>query len=305
MSIVYQIYTHPHLGDNVILTGAARNIRAVYPEIIFQKINRYPDVFKYNSDWIDDDMIIKPIETKITYGTLYEEQHATNGNCVEGFTKMLCKALDLKQVPCITTQPILELTDKEKEEAEKWRGKWLLNANCQECTRSKGYPHWQRVIDGLKELEFIQIGGNEDRDISPDLTGVEDLRGKTSIRQLFIMAYGCDGVISPPSAISNIAGAFGKKQVIVNASREPDELLKYPNAVHISHKDTDCGWGIDNGCVSLRFDGNRRCEHCIDDGKGCWCRCQWETQPETIIKAVKELITGTNKTKKTRKKRGA
>lgn len=286
---VFEYTTHVHAGDNIICTGAVANVRACFPAFRFKMPLNNPEICLYNEDYVADPMFYVPLG-KITYGSLDDEQHGRWGNVVEGFTRSLCGLLGLPMVPISTRVPILHLSEYERQQAQKWRGKILLNANCQTVSRSKGYPHWQEVVDGLKDYDIVQIGGNQAKDISPDLRGVYDMRGQTSLRDLIVMVYGCDMVLSPPSCISNIAGAFLKPQIIVNASREPDILLDYPNATHISAR-SKCGWGVETGCIYCRIgEGTRACQDFVCGKNSRWCRCQWEIPPERIIDCVKSQI---------------
>lgn len=289
---VYRYTTHPHVGDNIICTGAVRNVCREYEDMRFVACG---EVTKNNMDYIGENDCFRAgckitDIGKITYGSLDDEQHGRWGNVVEGFTRSLCQLLGIEQVPIRVRNPILNLTESEFERGFKWRDCILLNANCQTCSISKGYPYWQEVVNGLKGERIIQVGGDENRDISPNLKGVEDMRGKTSIRQLMVMVRHCKLVISPPSCISNIAGAFHHPQVILNASREPDVLLDYDNAVHVSHV-CECGWGVQTGCISCRVGGGRRsCWRPRRVDGIDWCQCQEETPPETIIRAAQSII---------------
>lgn len=287
---VYSFWTHRHLGDACICTGAIRNVTAAHKEIKFLKPEHCREVYDHNPDFVDHAAIVTPLPSRVQYGTLNEEQHGTWGNCVEGFTRCLCQLMGIEQVPITISTPLLILTNKEREEAKKWQDAILINANCQTCTVSKGYPYWQKVVDGLSGHRIIQIGGAEDRDLSPDLRGVEDMRGKTSLRQLFSMVLGCKLVMAPPTSLTNVAGAFHKKQVVVNASREADVLTGYPNAVHISKYCDACGWGVSSGCVALRWDGNRPCLRPRTVGGRDYSQCQEETDPADIIRAAKGLL---------------
>ena len=291
--IAHQIFTTSQLGDAVILTGAVRNVRAAHPEIKFTETQLYPEVWRYNPDIIPYDQggfYLRPVDRRIDYGEVGEEQRAMFGNVVEAFTRNLCRALRLEQVPCVTRQPVLFLDENEIQFSQQFEDAVLINANCQTSSISKGYPHWQKVADGLKGYRLIQIGGNCKKDLTLDLEGVEDWRGKTTVRQLMAMIHGCKCVVSPPSAPTNIAAAFSKPQVIINASREPDRLTDYPNARHISHRCRACGWGYKDGCISLHMEGSRTCGHYAQQDGRLWCGCQWETRPETIIKAIKAKL---------------
>ena len=284
---IYGIHTHAHIGDNVILTGAVRNVKAAYPNIRFSVPESFPELWVGNPDV--ENVAPTSFPEKVRYGIRFEKR-GEKGNMVEGLTSSLCDSLHLERCKCVTRTPVLFLTEEEKERSREWNGRWLLNANCQTTSRSKGYPNWQKVVDSLDGLDIYQIGGNDSRDISLDLRGVTDWRGKSSLRELIIMSYGCEGIISPPSAISNIGAAFGKRQVIVNGSREPDILTDYPNAVHVSRKCKVCGYGVDTGCMARRLNGlgSNDCRHPGMSGR--WCICMEELQPEEIVEAVRRFL---------------
>lgn len=283
--MIYELETHKHIGDHVILTGAVRNVRAVYPDIKFSISTDYAEIFENNRDFVIDTGVRLP---RITYGTLYEEQRALNGNLVEGFTKSLCKAIGVEEVKPVTKTPYIVLTDEEKERAKKWNGKWLVNATFQTCGVSKGYPWWEFVISTLNSsgLQLVQIGGNESRDISCNLDGVLDMRGKTSIRDLITMIYGCEGIITPPSCSMNIGAAFGKKMVVIVGGRELPQLSGYENVTYIEGHCDKCGWGNDARCVSLRFYGSRACNYFGTIDGLQWCDCMINVEPHDITDAV-------------------
>lgn len=288
--MIYRYTSHPHIGDQIICTGAVHNVRLAHPDIFFALPDHCPEVCNGNADYMQGSALVRELG-KITYGTLEDEQCGRWGTVVEGFTRSLCILLGLPQVPIVCKRPVLVLDDAEREYAEQFREAIILNGNCQRCSMSKGNPYWQDVVNDLrKDWRVIQVGGNEARDISPDLKGVEDWRGKTTLRQLMAMVHGSALVVSPPSAISNIAGAFSHNQVIVNASREPDILLKYENALHVSHR-CECGWGVETGCITCRLEGvGRVCQRPRVVGARAWCQCQAETTAESIITAIRALL---------------
>lgn len=288
---IYRFFTHKHVGDHVILTGAVRNVCAVHTDVKFAIPPGREDIFANNPDFVDPDgQPVVELTDRLDYGTVDAERCGGNGNEVEGFTRCLCRLMGIDLVPFTVNRPVLCLTDNEMEQAKRWNGKWLINANCQTCTMSKGYPHWQTVAYQLRNMGFdlVQVGGNEARDLSPNLQGITDMRGKTTIRQLIVMAAGCAGSMSAPTSLTNIVAAFGKPQVCLVAGREPEALLKYPGVVHVSHR-CRCGWGGVTGCVHLNIgmNKNRTCNYLVaGPDKRPWCLCQYETPPEDVVAAV-------------------
>lgn len=290
--MIYGIYTHRHVGDHVLLTGAVRNVCAARPDVKFCVAEGYGEIFANNPDFT---LILPDHELPhIGYGSLDEERRAANGNLIEGFTKSLCAAMGIEQVPIVTKTPVIRLTKGEQERARKWRGKWLINATFQTCGVSKGYPWWREVADALAAdgYRLVQIGGNEARDISCNL-GVEDMRGKTSLRELCVMCAGCDGIITPPSCSENIGAAFGRRMVVVVGGRELPALSGYDRTTYIEGSCKECGWGGATRCVSLRYTGGRPCT-CHDTIDGIeWSRCMVGIDPTRIIQAVEAFSVDT------------
>ena len=286
--MIYALETHRHVGDHVLLTGAVRNVRAAHPEMLFSVPEGYGEIFANNPDYT---LIYADAElSRITYGTVEEERRAANGNLVEGFTRSLCAALDIPPVPITTKTPVICLTAEEWAQSRKWNGKWLINATFQTCGWSKGYPWWREVADTLRQdgFQLVQIGGNEARDISCNL-GVEDMRGKTSLRDLCAMCAGCDGIITPPSCSQNIGAAFGTRTVCVVGGRELPELSGYGNTAYIANPSPACGWGEGRRCVSLRLVGGRACLHHAPIDGIEWCDCMTGIDPMQIVRAVEAM----------------
>ena len=282
--------THRHIGDNVICTGVIHNVKMAHPEIRFRKPDYHYTLWDQNPDVEEN---IEDCENlgRIGYGAFKDERVGRNGDMITAFTKNLCEKMRIPPVPILWNGSYFVLSEEEKARSVAWNGRWLLNAGCQTCSVSKCYPHWQKVVDLLRGLDIWQIGGNEHRDLTLDLKGVTDYRGKSTIRDMVVMAYGCRGVISPPSSMMNIASAFHKPQVIVNGSREPDSASNFENVHHVSHKCSACGWGKDNGCIKFHVGGEsqRSCSHVVHLMGRDWCQCMAEIPPEDIADAVRMM----------------
>ena len=232
---IYAVKTWNQVGDSLALAGAVHNVRQVRPDIGFVYAGNpyYKPLFDHNPDFVySDDFIL--ISKDVCYGS--GERYAERGTIIEANTRTLCEYLRIGMVPVSCGTAYVVLTDDEIEWGRRFEGKWLVNANAQTCSVSKWYPHWQDVVDGMlgMGLEVCQIGGREKRDISSDLKGVEDWRGKTSLRQWLSMACNCAGIVSPPSGIVHAGAIWGKPMVVVTGAREHTGITAYPTVRHVT-----------------------------------------------------------------------
>ena len=139
------------------------------------------------------------------------------------------------------------------------------------------------MFEMCPQWQFVLIGGTEARDVRMDFGGklpqgdfpnVTDLRGKTNIRELFALVKGSIGVVSPSSAVSHIAAAFGIPQIVLLGARECAGITDYPNATHISSvcvgKET---YWRNYGCMHFKTQDARSCEHTVSMGGRNYAGC--------------------------------
>lgn len=286
------ITTHDHIGDAVILAGAVANVLAEHPEIRFRYSGAAPEVFQGIPEVSIGDAQEKPI--MVGYGTVADERTAANGNLVEGFTKDLCRKAGIPMVAISRRTPFLVLSEEERERGAAFSDAILVNANAQTCTQTKNYPYWQAVVRGLlwDGARVVQIGSAERRNITRDLHGAEDMRGRTSVREYIAMVASCRCVLTPPSSAMNIAAAFGTPCVVVNGAREPAMLSDgYPNQIHAEQP--SCGYdGWSSGCMALRTEdiGDRVCQAPVMR-EGCECpKCMADLHPLRVVSAAKRIM---------------
>jgi hypothetical protein len=286
---VYGVRSFAHLGDAIITAGAVRNVRAARPDLRFRYVGWAAEVWANNPD--NDAAEATVVLPKVHYGSVEDERRASFGTVVEGFTRTLCRHLGISPVRCVTRAPFAVLSAEEKAEGEKWRGCVLLNANGQTVSFSKAYPHWQRVVDGLAgDFRIVQVGSREKRNISTDLRGVEDMRGRTeNLRQFMAMVWGCAGVISPPSGIVNVAAAFGKPGVVVCGARELPALTAYKGMTHVFRPWDRCASGRGRCCISLTDGGQRPCADVVRCNGGRFAACMAAVAAEEVVAAVRGM----------------
>lgn len=114
---------------------------------------------------------------------------------------------------------------------------WLLNAGGKNDFTIKWWEasRYQQVVDHFKDrILFVQIGAKEH--YHPELNGVVDLRGKTSIRDLIQLTYHAQGAVTPVSFLMHLAAAVEmpttnagtRPCVVIAGGREPVHWEEYP-----------------------------------------------------------------------------
>lgn len=277
--------TNDHLGDVVIMTAVFENLKKMFPDIEFGIGTRecYMDVFENNPNISR----FKPIEANYIFDCVYapfSQRVASGGSCIKAFTRNAFSALN--------ATPVFEQTTAKfyLEETENKYGEYcLINANCQRCSETKGYPYYQEIVDSRPGIKFIQIGGAEERDITSDLTGVIDLRGKTTVKELIALVSHAKWVISPPSAVVHIASAFPNVKVIVlSGAREPVELTEYPNTTHLTSFCVD-GYHRNKGCMKffMRPIDARTCSRAILEKGRKYPQCMCDIKKDDVCALLK------------------
>lgn len=280
--------TYNHLGDTVCLTAALRNAKAAYPHFSFAYQGNYADVFLNNPDLDDFDQSKADAVFEIGYRP-FPQRYPTGGNLCE--RQSLALSIELsrftgRMFDVVVKRPVICLSDDEKKDSPGIGAYCVLNANCQKCAEVKGYPHWQQVIDARPDITFIQVGGNETRDITTNLKRVVDARGRTSIRKLFSLVSHAESVLSPSSAVVHIAAAFpGVKAFCLTGAREPTALTAYPN---VRHFHTTCGEYCENhGCMKFNLQVNeKKCQSVMTVDGRKYARCMFDISPKEVASCL-------------------
>jgi ADP-heptose:LPS heptosyltransferase len=94
---------------------------------------------------------------------------------------------------------------------------------------------FQEVVDHFRgKIQFVQVGASDD--FHPQLTGVLDLRGKTSLRDLVRLVYRSSGVLCPVTFLMHLSAAVecppnypqSRPCVVVAGGREAPHWVAYP-----------------------------------------------------------------------------
>jgi hypothetical protein len=163
---------------------------------------------------------------------------------------------------------------------------------------------YQRVVDTYRgKIQFVQIGAKEHN--HPQLTGVIDFRGNTTIRQLIRLVYHAQGVLCPVTSVMHLAAAVEVKPempknracVVVAGGREPSQWEAYPHHqfIHTNGALLCCDNG---GCWKSRTlplgDGDERDQPgnlCVDV-VGKLPRCMSMISAGEVIRRVETYFRG-------------
>ncbi len=161
---------------------------------------------------------------------------------------------------------------------------WIINAGIKNDYTLKWYNHHQEVVNLLKDhITFVQIGLLAHN--HPPLDNVIDLRGKTSLRQLFLLSNYAHGAICCVSLQMVIMAALSKPCVVISGAREgvrwqlnPDHRFLYMNGA------MKCA--IYDGCWKSKR------EECTFKSKDNQPMCLELIRPEDVARAVELYYLG-------------
>jgi len=228
------------LGDVLMLTPIVRS----YADKGFNVtvVTRFPEVF-YNSPYVAevlDSNDVKPHPDRfgryydITFQLSAYEKKFCRQHRIEA-TAHLC---GLTSDELTIQRPEIFLSDEEK---DSFKGplstKHSLCVSLTSADKRRGYetskfipllwelqrqlPNWNIVIVGERERNMVSLPSS-----------FMDLRGCTTIRELFSVIYNSDSVLCVDSSVLHIAGAF-KKPTVLLPSTIPGEWRMYPETVQI------------------------------------------------------------------------
>ena len=163
---------------------------------------------------------------------------------------------------------------------------WIINAGIKNDYTLKWYGHYQEVVDLLKDkIQFVQVGQVAAGHNHPPLKGVIDLRGKTTLRQLFLLSHYAEGAICAVSLQMVVQAALSKPCVVIAGAREgtrwqlnPDHRFLYMTGA-MKCADYDGCW-------------RSKKEECDFKGRNGEPMCMELIRPEDIVRAVELYYLG-------------
>jgi len=166
------------------------------------------------------------------------------------------------------------------------------------------FRRYQQVVDALRDrVLFVQVG--DSRHYHPRLSGVIDLRGQCSIRELIHLTYHSEGVVCPVTFQMHLAAAVecrgqperSRPCVVVAGGREPPQWEAYPahQFIHTVGALPCCALG---GCWRARTlplgDGDQKDEPalvCTDVVAGL-PHCMDLITPEEVLRRIELYFQG-------------
>ncbi len=288
-------------GDILIMSVAIRSLHKAYPDRFITDVRSPCNEIFMNNPYVQHIDVQDPrranecIETLKKNPTLppilvgdtryiishYPEIHKSGMSGLpfaDGHRMWLEEQLDL-HIDRSGMKPDIFFSDAELDMPHQVNGRyWLINAGIKNDYTLKHYPYYQEVVNLLKDkIQFVQIGVLSHN--HPILDGVIDLRGKTTLRQLFILSKYAEGAVCPVSLQMVIMAALSKPCVVVSGAREgvrwqlnPDHRFLYTNGAMKCARYDGCWKSKLEECTFKSQAGNPMCMELI--------------RPEDIVRAI-------------------
>jgi ADP-heptose:LPS heptosyltransferase len=178
-----------------------------------------------------------------------------------------------RDIPKIREHAVISNFKKEKPPylPEKY---WVVMPQSKKRDKSWGKTNYQHVIDN-SNFAFVSVGGRANE--QSELDGVIDLRGKTTLKELFSIIYHSDGVLCSVGLGAHLGCCVeGDRPVIcIFGGRESAHRFPYKNLISFesNHKNRSCP----------HFDCYSISRRCILGGDETPKRCFNDIRPEDVL----------------------
>ncbi len=221
-------------GDICTLTAAVHSLHYFYPgEYETDVRTPCPEIWENNPNVTG--LSDKEAETFDMHYPLINFSDIYPVPFLQGYTEYLGQQLEIGLRPCVN-HPVLYLSEDEKswinrieEEFRQPRRFAIVNAGTKKDFTAKQWPieNYQTVINETRHLvQWVQIGSSEHN--HQGLSGVIDLRGQTTLRQLIRLAYHCVLGLGPVTLLQHLCAAWQKPYVCLLGGREGTQWTQYP-----------------------------------------------------------------------------
>lgn len=227
-------------GDIVVLTATIRDLHAAHPGKFLTDVRTPCSALWEHNPHITPIADGEGEEIQVHY-PLIHRSNQTPHHFIHGYRMDLAEKLGV-EIPAGPFRGDIHLSKEERgwlSQVEELEGKgtrfWIVVSGGKSDFTAKWWDprRWQEVVDHFRgKIRFVQVGEKGHR--HPALSGVLDLREKTTLRQLVRLVHHADGVICPVTSLMHLAAAVPTKNgklrpcVVVAGGREPAHWEAYP-----------------------------------------------------------------------------
>lgn len=220
-------------GDMVMLSAAIRDLQTAHPGCFAVDVRTpHPDLWKNNPH-------LTPIpdgegEVIEAHYPLIQQSNQGAHHFVHAYRQYLETKLGVT-IPQGAFRGDIHLTDEEKSTRPMKAPYWVIGAGGKRDFTAKWWDpqRWQAVVHHFAgKVKFVQVG--DSRDVHPALSGVIDMRGKTSLRDLIVLIHHSAGVLCHVTSFMHLSAALPMEGgrirpcVVVAGGREPSHWERYP-----------------------------------------------------------------------------
>ena len=306
--------SHLSPGDTVTLTAAVRDLHKAFPGRFVTAVQTTAmELWENNPHLTALDKADPSVRAIPMHYPLVNQSNQRPVHFLRGYTDYLESQLAL-HIPTAEFRGDIHLSDAEKSWTNQvadtfgYKGYfWLMFAGGKYDFTAKWWSpeHYQKVVDHFRgRIQFVQCG--EAAHWHPALTGVFNLVGKTSLRQLVRLMYHAAGVICPVTLAMHLAAAVPTKTkrlrlcVVVAGGREPPHWEAYPGHqfLHTVGMLPCCATG---GCWKSRCqkvgdndpkDRENLCERPVPVRDNLVIpQCMAMIKPDSVIRSVEGYLT--------------
>lgn len=293
-------------GDALVMSAAIESLMKLHPGKYQVGVETPAMAIWENNPHVLNDVSIRSGATLIPmHYPLVHQSNQVKVHFMRGYCDYLGSVLGIN-LPLAVDRPALYLSDVEKND-KPIEGKYVvINAGVKSDYTTKQYPHYQKVVDLLRnKVQFVQVGeiptGGDLQHFHKPLDGVIDMIGKTDVRQLIQLAHHSVGGIGPVTFLTHIMAALRKPYVCLKGGQEPYHWVHYEGQATfhgVGEKDVCYTGGSEfGGCWKSRVlplsDGDSKNQSlCVlpvlSDPPSP--KCLHDIAPETVVDALEQII---------------
>jgi len=303
-------------GDVVMFTAAVRDLHAACPGRFQTDVrSSADDLWLHNPHLTPLDESSPDVLSVDMHYPLIHQSNQRPYHFIHGYHQYLEQQLGLR-VPVTQYRGDIHLSEEERNSRPPHAelgipGRyWVLVAGGKYDFTAKWWApgRFQQVVDRLAgRVHFVQCG--EAGHWHPELEGVTQLVGRTTLRELVRLVYHADGVLSPVTLAMHLAAAVPAKPgkakhrpcVVVAGGREPPHWEAYPHHqfIHTVGALPCCAEG---GCWRSRCqlvgDGDSKdrhnlCQHPVQVSAELRIpRCMAMITPEEVVRRIELYYQG-------------